>query len=147
MSYVFEFDPEDLEWVRPLSVAADREADPDLNILFIGADAEIADSYRRKLDLDGYRTSVLSTEDEARAIAARLQPDLIYLDLTSTAGWGLRVLGGLRNVPATRTTPALMLVKFPWKDRPALGVHDFVVPVHLAFERLRGRLRRRRVDA
>jgi PleD family two-component response regulator len=118
-----------------------------LNILFIGADAAVADTYRRKLDQDGYRTSVLSTEDEARTMAASNQPDLIYLDLTSTQSWGLRVLGGIRKAAAMRSTPVLMLVKFPRKDRPALGPHDFAVPVHLALDRLRGGLRLRKVEA
>jgi PleD family two-component response regulator len=145
MSYVFEFGADDLEPAAPVAVAPDREEDRNLNILFIGADAEVADVYRHKLDQDGYRTSVLSTEDQARTMAAALEPDLIYLDLTSTAGWGLRVLGGIRSTAPTRLTPVLMLVKFPWKERPALGPHDFVVPVRLAFDRLRGRLRRRRV--
>jgi PleD family two-component response regulator len=147
MAYVFEFGADDLEPAPPVAVAPEREGEGDLNILFIGADAEVAEIYRRKLDLDGYRTSVLTSEDEARQMAASLQPDLIYLDLTSTAGWGLSVLGGIRSDMATRSTPVLMLVKFPWRDRPALGPNDFVVPVHLAFDRLRGRLLRRQVDA
>jgi CheY-like chemotaxis protein len=147
MSYVFEFGADELESASPLALAPDLERDRGLNILFIGADAEVADIYRHKLDQDGYRTSVLSTEDEARSMAASLQPDLIYLDLSSTAGWGLRVLAGIRTAAAARATPVLMLVKFPWKERPALGPHDFVLPVHLAFERLRGGLRRRRVEA
>jgi PleD family two-component response regulator len=147
MSYVFEFGPDDLEPAPPMGMVPDRETDSDLNILFIGADAEVADIYRLKLEQDGYRTSVLSTEAEARAMTASLQPDLIYLDLTSTAGWGLRVLGRIRRDATTRSTPVLMLVKFPWKERPPLGPHDFAIPVHLAFDQLRGRLRRRRVDA
>jgi len=147
MAYVFEFGADDFERAQPLAVAPEREGESDLNILFIGADAQVAEIYRRKLDQDGYRTSVLSTEDDARAMAAALEPDLIYLDLTSTAGWGLRVLGGIRSGASTTSTPVLMLVKFPWRERPALGPHDFVVPVHLAFDRLAGGLRRRRVDA
>jgi DNA-binding response OmpR family regulator len=121
--------------------------DNQLNILFISADAAVADAYRHKLDQDGYRTSVLSTENEARTMAASNQPDLIYLDLTSSQSWGLRVLGTIRKAAPMRSTPVLMLVKFPWKDRPVLGPHDFAVPVHLAFDWLRGGLRRRRVDA
>jgi PleD family two-component response regulator len=147
LSYLFEFGTEDLERARPLPLAPEQEDDRDLNILFIGADPRVADIYQRKLDLDGYRTRLLRTEAEARAVAASLEPDLIYLDLTSTAGWGLRVLGGIRSAAATRATPVLMLVKFPSEERPALGPLDFVIPVRLAFDRLHGRLRRRRVDA
>jgi DNA-binding response OmpR family regulator len=109
-------------------MAMSQLVDDELNILFIGSDAAVADSYRRKLDRDGYRTSVLSTEDDARMMAASEQPDLIYLDLASTQSWGLRVLGRIRRAAALRSTPVLMLVKFPWKGRPALGPHDFAVP-------------------
>jgi hypothetical protein len=38
------------------------------------------------------------------------------------------VLGRIRKAAALRSTPVLMLVKFPWKGRPALGPHDFAVP-------------------
>jgi hypothetical protein len=48
---------------------------------------------------------------------------------------------------ATRSTPVLLLVKFPWKERPTLGPHDFLVPVRLAFDQLRGASRRRRLHA
>jgi PleD family two-component response regulator len=144
MSYVFEFGADDLEPAPPMGKV--RDTDSDLNILFIGADAEVADIYRLKLDQDGYRTSVLSTEAEARAMAASLQPDLIYLDLASSAGWGLRVLGEIRSEPAIGSTPVLMLTKFPWRERPPLGPHDFALPLHLASDQIRGRVRRRRVD-
>ena len=68
-------------------------------------------------------------------------------DLTSTAGWGLRALGRIRSEPAIGSTPVLMLVKFPWRERPPLGAHDFALPVHLGSDQLRRRLRRRSVDA
>ena len=147
MSYHYGLGYEDLEETLPVGLVPEDEREPDLHILFIGADADLAETYRMKLNLDGYRTSVLTTEADARQLAVSLKPDLIYLDLTSAAGWGLKVLGGIRQSVATRSTPVLMLVKFPWRDRPTLGPHDFLVPVRLAFDQLRGTSRRRRVTA
>src|SRR3981081_3810193 len=112
MSYPYGFGYEDLEEAPPFALAAEQLREPEVHILFIGPDAELAETYRMKLNLDGYRTSVLRTEREAKEVAASLKPDLICLDLTSAAGWGLKVLGGIRKRMATRSTPVLMLVKF-----------------------------------
>jgi PleD family two-component response regulator len=147
MADQYGFGYEDLEEDLPVALVPEQEREPEVHILFIGADADLAETYRMKLNLDGYRTSVLTNEREAHKMAASLKPDLIYLDLTSAAGWGLKVLGGIRHSVATRSTPVLLLVKFPWKERPTLGPHDFLVPVRLAFDQLRGASRRRRLHA
>ena len=144
MSYPYGVSDDDFEPAQNWSLVSESEREPDVHILFIGADAQLAETYRLKLNLDGYRTSVLTTEAEARKMAASLKPDLIYLDLTSAASWGLKVLGGIRKSAATRSTPVLLLVNFPWQERPSLGPHDFLVPVRLAFDQLQGASRRRR---
>jgi PleD family two-component response regulator len=138
MSYPYGLGYDDPEETLSVGLVPEDEREPDVHILFIGADADLAETYRMKLNLDGYRTSVLTTEVDARKLAVSLKPDLIYLDLTSAARWGLKVLGGIRKSATTRSTPVLLLVKFPGRERPALGPHDFLVPVRLAFDRLRG---------
>jgi PleD family two-component response regulator len=138
MSYPYGLGYDDPEEASSVGLVPEDDREPDVHILFIGADTDLAETYRMKLNLDGYRTSVLTTEADARKLAVSLKPDLIYLDLTSAARWGLKVLGGIRKSAATRSTPVLLLVKFPGRERPALGPHDFLVPVHLAFDRLRG---------
>ena len=151
MSYLYDVGYgvgyEDVEETLPAALALEEEREPEIHILFIGADADLAETYRMKLTLDGYRTSVLTTEEEARTMAASLKPDLIYLDLSSAARWGLKVLGGIRQSVATRSTPVLLLVRFPWRERPTLGPHDFLVPVRLAFDQLRGASNRRGLHA
>jgi PleD family two-component response regulator len=145
MAYPYGVIDDDFELAQDLSLVSEATREPEVHILFIGADAQLAETYRLKLNLDGYRTSVLTTEDEARKMAKSLKPDLIYLDLTSAAGWGLKVLGGIRKNAATRATPVLLLVRFPWQERPTLGPHDFLVPVRLAFDQLQSASRRRRI--
>jgi PleD family two-component response regulator len=147
MSYQYGLAYDDLEETLSASLVPEDEREPDVHILFIGADADLAETYRMKLNLDGYRTSVLTTETDARKLAASLKPDLIYLDLTSAARWGLKVLGGIRKSAATRSTPVLLLVRFPWREHPTLGPHDFLVPVRLAFNQLRGTSRRGQFNA
>jgi PleD family two-component response regulator len=143
MSYQYGFGYEDPEEAGAVALLPEQDQEPEVHILFIGANADLAETYRMKLILDGYRTSVLTTERDARQMAASLKPDLIYLDLTSAARWGLKVLGGIRKAAATRSTPVLLLVKFPWREKPTLGPHDFLVPVRLAFDRLQGESRRK----
>lgn len=143
MAYPYGVSDDDFEVTRNLPFVSESEREPDVHILFIGADAQLAETYRLKLNLDGYRTSVLTTEDEARKTAASLKPDLIYLDLTSAESWGLKVLGGIRRNAATRSTPALLLVRSSGQEQPRLGPHDFLVPVRLAFDQLQGGSRRR----
>lgn len=142
MSYPYGVSDDDFEVTQSLSFVSESAREPDVHILFIGADAQLAETYRLKLNLDGYRTSVLTTEDEARKTAASLKPDLIYLDLTSAQGWGLKVLGGIRRHAATRSTPALLLVRSAGQEQPTLGPHDFLVPVRLAFDQRQGGSRR-----
>ena len=144
ISYPYGVSDDDFEDTQSLSFTSESDREPDVHILFIGADAQLAETYRLKLNLDGYRTSVLTTEDEARKTAASLKPDLIYLDLTSAESWGLKVLGGIRKNAATRSTPALLLVKSAGQAQPAVGPHDFLVPVRLAFDQFQGGSRRRR---
>ena len=145
MSYPYGVSDDDFEVTPNLPFVSESEREPDVHILFIGADAQLAETYRLKLTLDGYRTSVLINEDEARKTATSLKPDLIYLDLTSAEGWGLKVLGGIRKNAATRSTPALLLVKSAGQEQPPLGPHDFLVPVRLAFDQFQGASRRHRV--
>jgi len=127
MAYEHRFTHDDLDAMQPALIS-----EPEIHILFIGADPDVAEAYRLKLKLDGYRTSVLTSEREARTLAASLKPDLIYLDLASASSWGLKVLSGIRKSEATRSTPVLLLVRFPWVEQPTLGPHDFLVPVRLA---------------
>ena len=147
MSYAYGFGYEDIDEGPPVALMPERECEPEIHILFIGGNPDLAETYRMKLTLDGYRTSILTTEREARKLAASLKPDLIYLDLTGAVGWGLKVLGGIRKAVATRSTPVLLLVKFPVREKLTLGPHDFLVPVHLAFDQLQGGSRRRRLHA
>ena len=127
MAYADRFSYDDLDAMEPPLMSG-----PEIHIIFIGADPDVAEAYRLKLNLEGYRTSVLTSEREARTLAACLKPDLIYLDLASTSSWGLKVLRGIRKSEAICSTPVLLLVRFPWCEQPTLGPHDFLVPVRLA---------------
>src|SRR3979411_1591321 len=69
----YGFGYEDLEEDLPVALVPEQEREPEVHILFIGADADLAETYRMKLNLDGYRTSVLTNDREAHKMAASLK--------------------------------------------------------------------------
>ena len=131
MVYEHRFTQDNLDQMEPALILGAPE-EPETHILFIGGDPAVAAAYRLKLKLDGYQTSVVTSERKAQTLAASLKPDLIYLDLASASNWGLKVLSGIRKSEATRSTPVLLLVKFPGCEQPMLGPHDFPAPLRLA---------------
>jgi response regulator RpfG family c-di-GMP phosphodiesterase len=113
-------------WMDSLGAA---EPEAELDVLFIGTDPVIAEVYRRKLELDGYRLTVVRSHAQARESVLRLVPDVIYLDLTRSPGSGMRTLHAIREDPATATTPVVLLLSTPGTCPVALGRHDFVINV------------------
>jgi CheY-like chemotaxis protein len=112
-----------------LDVPGMAEPEAELEVLFIGTDPVNAEVYRRKLELDGYRMTVIRSLAHARENAVRLVPDVIYLDLTRSAGQGTRVLHAIREDPATATIPVVLLLSTPGTTPVPLGRHDFVIYV------------------
>jgi CheY-like chemotaxis protein len=107
--------------------AAEPEAE--LHVLFIGTDPVNAAVYRQKLELDGYRMTVVRSHAQARESAIHLAPDVIYMDLTKAPGAGRRALHALRTHPATTTTPVVLLVSTPSTIPATLDRHDFLIHV------------------
>jgi len=105
------------------------EAETELHVLFIGTDAVNAAVYRAKLELDGYRMTVVRSHAQARESAIRLAPDVIYLDVTKAPSAGRRALHAIRTHPATATIPVVLLQRAPGSNSVALGRHDFVIHV------------------
>jgi CheY-like chemotaxis protein len=112
-----------------LDFSSAAELDAELHILFIARDSAMADLYGCKLELDGYRMTFAWSQAEACQAAIHLSPDIIYLDLTKSPGWGGQVLQAIRDDPATATTPVVLLVDTVRAREVALGPHDFLIPL------------------
>ena len=112
-----------------LDFPASGEPEVELHVLFIGTDPVNAAVYRQKLELDGYRTTVVRSHAQARASAIHLAPDVIYLDLTRTPSTGRETLRAIRRHPATVMTPVVLLVSTPSTVPATLGRHDFLLHV------------------
>lgn len=124
-----------------MDVPGTAEPEAELDVLFIGTDPVNAEVYRRKLELDGYRMTVIRSLAHARENAVNLLPDVIYLDLTRSPGQGTRALHAIREDPATAAIPVVLLLSTSGTSPVSLGRHDFViyVPDHgRRFSRLSG---------
>ncbi len=104
--------------------------DPAVEIMFIGDDAELADMYRLKLELDGYAVTLITTE-EARVASLKRAPDIVYLDVGLLRQAGLATHRRLRAQRGTRHVPIVLLsTRVAREDLPAtlkLSVHDFMI--------------------
>jgi twitching motility two-component system response regulator PilH len=112
-----------------------------VRVLFVEDDAAVAQMYKLKLELDGYRVEVAGGDEIALQMARALLPDLIFLDIRLPKVGGLDVLEALRADPQTSHVPVVILSSNSERElveRGArLGVLDHLIkskttPAHLA---------------
>jgi CheY-like chemotaxis protein len=86
-------------------------------VLMIEDHPDIADLYRLKLQLEGYRVAVAADGVSGLAMARSLKPDVTLLDVHLPNLNGLQLLATLREDEATRN---LLVVVFSEDDSPKL---------------------------
>src|ERR687888_509140 len=72
----------------------------DIRVLFVEDDPTVAQMYRLKLELDGYQVVMAKDGEEGLKLAAKLKPDIIFLDIR------LPKMGGLEYLIKSQTPPA-----------------------------------------
>ncbi|HEX6350541.1 MAG TPA: response regulator [Candidatus Dormibacteraeota bacterium] len=102
-----------------------------LRIVYIEDDPTIAQMYRMKLEKDGYRVT-LAADGEAGLRAVReIHPDLVFLDIRLPKMDGFTVLRQLRDDPATRHIPVVILSNYSAAEMVEtgirLGAQDYVI--------------------
>ncbi len=99
-------------------------------VLLIEDEPNIAEAIRFILGRNGCEVFVQTDGRDGLAAVARLQPDLVILDLMLPGMGGMEVLQNLRMDPATRNLPVMMLTaKGQGRDREAAtraGVSAFM---------------------
>jgi DNA-binding response OmpR family regulator len=78
-------------------------------VLFIEADAAVAEMYRLKLELDGYHVTVVAGDDRVLEESVRTRPDMIYIDLRLGDEARFATLQELRATAGTRNLPVIIL--------------------------------------
>jgi DNA-binding response OmpR family regulator len=102
-----------------------------VDAIYVGGDGALADLYRLKLEMDGYRVALASTSAEALAQARKRLPDIVFIDLGPADESLLQTHRILRRDRDLKDVPAVLL----WRgdDDVAtiqslhLGVKDFLV--------------------
>lgn len=84
----------------------------DVRVLLVEDDPSVAQMYKLKLELDGYRVEVAPDGVAALELAHNTMPDIIFLDIRLPKLDGLGVLEALRADPATEPLPVVILSNF-----------------------------------
>jgi DNA-binding response OmpR family regulator len=103
------------------ATAAYPEVDP-VSVLFIQDDPSLAEMYRIKLEVDGYRVTVVDADQLSRGHMARLHPDLIFLDIRAPHRERAHLLMRLRENRATRKVPVVILSDYSQQQLKEAGV-------------------------
>jgi len=116
---------------RPGVAESGEVAEEPVSILFLQDDPAVAEMYKLKLELDGYRVTVASQADDAEEILDTHRPDIIYLDIRSAEGRNLARLDALRSRDGGGVIPVVILSGAPADELKAQGVRlqpmDYVV--------------------
>jgi len=90
-----------------------------VDVLFVGSDSDLADMYRLKLELDGYRVLMASTLRNWSGS----KPDLVIIDLEQPDGSGFAELTRLRTSARLGGLPAILLVSESEADLATNGLN------------------------
>jgi DNA-binding response OmpR family regulator len=105
--------------------------DEDVNVLFIEDDPAVAEMYKLKLELDGYRVRVAKSGEEGLELAKASVPDIVFLDIRLPKMDGFAVLKRLRADAVTRNMPVIILSNYGEKDLVdkglKLGALDYLI--------------------
>lgn len=103
----------------------------EVRVLLVEDDPSVAQMYKLKLELDGYRVDVAPDGEKALSMAHAIMPDIIFLDIRLPRLDGIGVLEALRSDPETEPLPVVILSNFNEQElveRGArLGVLDHLI--------------------
>src|SRR5437899_11040595 len=105
--------------------------DEDVNVLFIEDDPAVAEMYKLKLELDGYRVTVAKSGEEGLDHAKSQVPDIVFLDIRLPKMDGFAVLENLRSNGVTKNIPVIILSNYGEKELVhrglRLGARDYLI--------------------
>jgi len=94
--------------VRVINAVAEWSEDTG-EILLIAGDSDVAEMYRLKLELDGYRVITVGDVRDSTTERAGWKPDLVLIDLDGGGVAGPVELERLRSDPFLGNAPVLLL--------------------------------------
>lgn len=108
-----------------------REDTDLVSVLFIADDPDLAEIYRAKLEVDGYRVTIVGADEATQKPGARGLPDIIYLDIRVPHRDRIDVLKTLRVNRSTKAIPVVILSDYRRQELievgASLGVDEYLV--------------------
>jgi DNA-binding response OmpR family regulator len=80
-----------------------------LDILLLSRNLLLADMYRLKLEMDGYRVSAFQSLQDWRGTRSTWRPDLVFMDITGEAGSAIADVERLRADRTLKNLPCVFL--------------------------------------
>ncbi len=109
----------------------DTVAEDFVDVLFVEADSDIAELYRHKLHLDGYRVTVVKPVGDWLDLDGCAQPDIVYIEVSPTDSESIASFKALRDDDRMRHVPTIILSRAcesEFRERGiALGTLDYLV--------------------
>jgi DNA-binding response OmpR family regulator len=109
----------------------DNLAEDLVDVLFVEGDPDIAELYRHKLDLDGYRVTVAKPVGDWLDFDGRAQPDIVFIEVSPTDAESIASFKALREDDRMRNVPAVILSRAREREFRecgiALGALDYLV--------------------
>ena len=96
--------------------------DDDVRVLFVEDDPSVAQMYKLKLELDGYKVEVAPDGELALKMASENPPDMIFLDISLPKMDGLAVLEALRKSERTSAIPVVILSNYSERELVERGL-------------------------
>ncbi len=113
-------------------------------ILLVEDDAFLASIYAQKLEVEGYDVSLATNGEDGLKMAAKDMPVLILLDLVLPQLDGFEVLSRLKQDPATRKIPVLVLSNLGQSEDIErcmdLGAAGYIIKAHALPEETIGKI-------
>ncbi|MFA5021252.1 MAG: response regulator [Patescibacteria group bacterium] len=104
------------------------------NILIIEDDVFLADLYKTKFTLEGFKVAVAYDGERGRDAAIKDQPDIILLDLVLPKISGFDILKEVKSNSKSKDIPVILLTNLSQKadvERGLkLGAADFLIKAH-----------------
>ena len=105
-----------------------------MHVLLIEDDSFLANIYKTKFEMEGFKVSVSEDGESGIEDAKRKHPDLVLLDVLLPKLDGFTVLKKLKEDAALKDIPVILLTNLGQKDDVdkglELGAEDYLIKAH-----------------
>ncbi|MBT4120783.1 MAG: response regulator [Candidatus Magasanikbacteria bacterium] len=105
-----------------------------IHVLLVEDDTFLANIYKTKFDMEGFKVSVSENGEEGLADAKKKKPDIILLDILLPKMDGFTVLEKLKEDSGVKDIPVILLTNLGQKDDVSKGLEmgavDYLIKAH-----------------